>query len=119
MRGLSALRLIWWLVYVGYDTPRPLGKRETGSTIAVPIFGQFIKDALIDAPVIPFRRPGGVNIIPVSVETGLRASPSDDKTVLETFKPGQFPKTTGEGARIIDGQFNDTKQVAPSAPALY
>ena len=106
-------------VYVGYDTPRPLGKRETGSTIAVPIFGQFIKDALIDAPVIPFRRPGGVNIIPVSVETGLRASPSDDKTVLETFKPGQFPKTTGEGARIIDGQFNDTKQVAPSAPALY
>ena len=106
-------------VYVGYDTPRPLGKRETGSTIAVPIFGQFIKDALADAPVIPFRRPGGVNIIPVSVETGLRASLSDEKTVLETFKPGQFPKSTGEGARIIDGNFNDTKQVAPSAPALY
>ena len=106
-------------VYVGYDTPRPLGKRETGSTIAVPIFGQFIKDALAEAPVIPFRRPGGVNIIPVSVETGLRASLSDEKTVLETFKPGQFPKSTGEGARIIDGQFNDTKQVAPSAPALY
>ena len=106
-------------VYVGYDTPRPLGKRETGSTAAVPIFGQFIKDALRDAPVIPFRRPDGVNIIPVSVETGLRARLSDPKTVLETFKPGQFPQNTGEGARIIDGQLNDTKQVAPSAPALY
>ena len=106
-------------VYVGYDTPRPLGKRETGSTAAVPIFGQFIQDALRDAPVIPFRRPDGVNIIPVSVETGLRASLSDSKTVLETFKPGQFPQATGEGARIIDGQFNETKQVAPSAPALY
>ena len=106
-------------VYVGYDTPRPLGKRETGSTIAVPIFGQFIKDALANAPVIPFRRPDGVNIIPVSVETGLRASLSDAKTVLETFKPGQFPQSTGEGARIIDGNLNETKQVAPSAPALY
>ena len=106
-------------VYVGYDTPRPLGKSETGSTAAVPIFGQFISDALKDAPVIPFRRPDGVNIIPVSVETGLRASLSDPKTVLETFKPGQLPQVTGEGARIIDGQFNDTKQVAPSAPALY
>ena len=106
-------------VYVGYDTPRPLGKRETGSTAAVPIFGQFIKDALADAPVIPFRRPDGVNIIPVSVETGLRASLSDSKTVLETFKPGQLPQSTGAGARIIDGQFTDTKQVAPSAPALY
>ena len=106
-------------VYVGYDTPRPLGKRETGSTIAVPIFGEFIRSALADAPVIPFRRPNGVNIIPVSVETGLRASLGDAKTVLETFKPGQYPKSTGEGARIIDGQLNDTKQVAPSAPALY
>ena len=106
-------------VYVGYDTPRPLGKRETGSTAAVPIFGQFIQDALRDAPVIPFRRPDGVNIIPVSVETGLRASLTDPKTVLETFKPGQFPQSTGEGARIIDGQFSETKQVAPSAPALY
>ncbi len=106
-------------VYVGYDTPRPLGKRETGSTAAVPIFGQFIKDALADAPVIPFRRPNGVNIIPVNVETGLRANIDGDKTVMETFKPGQFPQSTGEGARIIDGQFNDAKQVAPSAPALY
>ena len=106
-------------VYVGYDTPRPLGKRETGSTAAVPIFGQFISDALSEAPVIPFRRPDGVNIIPVSVETGLRASLSDDNTVLETFKPGQYPQSTGEGARIIDGQLNNAKQLAPSAPALY
>ena len=106
-------------VYVGYDTPRPLGKRETGSTIAVPIFGQFITDALDGSPVIPFRRPDGVNIIPVNVETGLRASLTDPKTVLETFKPGQFPQSSGEGARLIDGQFNDAKQVAPSAPALY
>ena len=106
-------------VYVGYDTPRPLGKRETGSTAAVPIFGQFITDALAQAPVIPFRRPDGVNIIPVSVETGLRASLSDPKTVLETFKPGQFPQTTGKQDAVIDGNKGQTNQLAPDAPALY
>ena len=29
-------------VFIGYDRPRPLGKRETGSTVAVPIFGDFL-----------------------------------------------------------------------------
>ena len=110
-------------VYVGYDTPRPLGKSETGSTAAVPIFGQFIKDALQDAPVIPFRRPDGVNIIPVNSETGLRAALSDPKTVLETFKPGQFPQSSGAGGLVLDGGLvagaKDAKAVAPSAPALY
>ena len=110
-------------VYVGYDTPRPLGKRETGSTAAVPIFGQFIKEALIGQPIIPFRRPDGVNIMPVSVETGLRVSLADPKAVLETFKPGQVPRTTGQGAEVIDGSFvsgtKDANAVAPAAPALY
>ena len=106
-------------VYVGYDTPRPLGKRETGSTAAVPIFGQFMSEALDSAPTIPFRRPNGVNIIPVSAETGLRVSLKDPKAVLETFKPGQFPETS----QIIDGGMKAdagaAKPVAPAAPALY
>ena len=110
-------------VYVGYDTPRPLGKRETGSTAAVPIFGQFIKEALEGEPIIPFRRPDGVNIMPVSVETGLRVSLNDPKAVLETFKPGQVPRSTGQAGDVIDGSFasgtKDANTVAPAAPALY
>ena len=42
MAGLSATPDLAVGVFVGYDTPRPLGKRETGSTVAVPIFGDFI-----------------------------------------------------------------------------
>ena len=41
-------------IYVGYDTRA--GKRETGSTAAVPIFKQFMVDALAGQPLIPFRR---------------------------------------------------------------
>jgi penicillin-binding protein 1A len=63
-------------VFVGYDTPRQLGKRETGSTVAVPIFGDFIAAAQANRPVIPFRRPGGITIIPVNAETGERVHPN-------------------------------------------
>jgi len=84
-------------VFVGYDTPRQLGKRETGSTVAVPIFGDFIAMAQADKPVIPFRRPGGVTIIPVNAETGERVLPTHEQAIFEVFKPGQRP-----GGALID-----------------
>ena len=84
-------------VFVGYDTPRQLGKRETGSTVGVPIFGDFIAAAQAGRPVIPFRRPGGVTIIPVNAETGERVMPGDEKAIYEVFKPGQRP-----GGTLID-----------------
>ena len=52
-------------VFVGYDTPRQLGKRETGSTVVVLIFGDFIAAAQAGKPVIPFEGHG-VTIIPVN-----------------------------------------------------
>ena len=84
-------------VFVGYDTPRQLGKRETGSTVAVPIFGDFIAAAQAGKPVIPFRRPSGVTIIPVNAETGERVLPNHEKAIFEVFKPGQRP-----GGQLID-----------------
>jgi penicillin-binding protein 1A len=84
-------------VFVGYDNPRALGKRETGSTVAVPIFGNFIAAASAGKPVIPFRRPSGVTIIPVHAETGERVLPDHEKAIFEVFKPGQRP-----GGALID-----------------
>lgn len=101
-------------VYVGYDIPRPIGKRETGSTAAVPIFKQFMIDALADAPLIPFRRPGGVTIVPINAETGLRAALDDKLMIMEVFKPGQKPKSDV----LIDLPAGETFS-AVDAPALY
>ncbi len=101
-------------VYIGYDVPRPLGKRETGSTAAVPIFHQFMKEALKNAPVIPFRRPGGITMVPVHAETGERISPSDKMAVMEVFKPGQWPKA----GTLIDIPGGSGQQ-SVDAPALY
>ena len=84
-------------VFIGYDLPRPLGKRETGSSVAVPVFGDFVMRSQIGKPIIPFRRPNNVQVIPVHAESGERVLPKDQQAILEIFKPGQRP-----GGVLID-----------------
>ena len=97
-------------VFIGYDQPRPLGKRETGSTVAVPIFGDFLARSQIDQPVIPFRRPNDIVVIPVHAETGERVVQSDKNAIMEVFKPTQRP-----GGVLIDAPGAKGTSTAPSA----
>ena len=78
-------------VYIGYDDPKPLGKRETGSSAAVPIFEEFFKKFSKNKPDIPFRRPDGIRLIPIHVKSGIRASEIKNGVIQEAFKQGQFP----------------------------
>ena len=79
-------------VFVGFDTPKSLGRRETGSSVAAPIFRDFMAAALRDKPAIPFRIPPGIRLVRVNVATGLLAKPGDRGVILEAFKPGSEPK---------------------------
>ncbi len=87
-------------VFVGFDTPRTLGRRETGSSVAAPIFRDFMKAALSDQPAIPFRIPPGIRLVRVNATTGLVARKGDRNVILEAFKPGTEP--TGEEG-VLDG----------------
>ena len=87
-------------VYVGFDTPRTLGRRETGSSVAAPIFRDFMAAALADEPAIPFRVPPGIRLVRVEATTGLPARPGDTKIIFEAFKPGTEP--SGKRA-VLDG----------------
>ena len=79
-------------VYVGYDVPRPLGKKETGSSAAVPIFEEFFSKFSKGKPDIPFRRPDGIRMIPVNVKDGTRANQITQDVIQEAFKQGQLPQ---------------------------
>ena len=79
-------------VFVGFDNPRPLGFKETGSSVAAPIFKNFMKEVLKNKPDIPFRRPPGIKFILVSSKTGVKANSKDKNSILEAFKPGQLPR---------------------------
>lgn len=78
-------------VFVGYDTPKPMGRGATGGHVAAPIFTDFVKQALADKPPVEFRVPKGLQLIPINRRTGLRAQAGTPGTILEAFKPGMAP----------------------------
>jgi len=81
-------------VFVGFDTPRTLGKRETGASIAAPIFRDFMAQALADVPATPFRIPPGVLLVRVNATTGTPAQPGEKGIIFEAFRPGTEPHGT-------------------------
>lgn len=86
-------------VYTGFDEPKSLGRRETGSSVALPIFQSFIKEALKDTPAVPFRIPSGLKQARINSEKGTRARPGDEKVIWESFLPGTEP---GDEIFILD-----------------
>ena len=86
--------------FVGFDEPRSLGKRETGSSAALPVFKSFMKEALEDEPILPFRIPNGIRNVQINAETGARAQLGDQKVIWEAFTVGTEPT---EDMYILDG----------------
>jgi penicillin-binding protein 1A len=77
--------------WVGFDEEGPLGKGETGSRAASPIFLGFMKRVLKDKPIRVFQVPEGVVFAKIDAETGLLPIPETKKTVFECFKEGTVP----------------------------
>jgi len=101
-------------VFIGFDTPRPMGKGRTGGGVAAPIFGDFMKRALAEEPAAPFRVPPGLKLVRVNLKTGLRAGPNDSQVILEAFKPNEEPD---DAYSIIGFQVSDTGTPAGPAPS--
>ncbi|MBP5856138.1 penicillin-binding protein 1A [Marivibrio halodurans] len=94
-------------VFVGFDTPKPLGRQpwggqETGSSVAAPIFKEFMEKALADKPAIPFRTPPGIRMVRIDAETGTLAKPSSRNVITEAFKVGTEPGADARGT-VLDG----------------
>ncbi len=76
-------------VYVGFDKPKTLGYKQTGSAVAVPIFKKFMKEANINSNKIPFRIPSGLSFVKIDQNTGLMTKDIDG--ILEPFIVGTEP----------------------------
>lgn len=116
-------------VFVGYDTPVPMGKGNTGGGVAAPIFKDFMEWALADKPATPFRVPSGIKLVRIDARTGMRAGPDTERTILEAYKPNEEPSdpfsfvtypglnvegTPSQGAEVGGGYTNQ-----PQAGGLY
>lgn len=84
-------------IYVGFDEPRTLGRVETGAAAALPIFYDFMAEALKDKPNLEFRVPKGIRFVRVNPKTGRPATLDDKVVIMEALKP--------------DFDFNNTQRV--------
>ena len=78
-------------VYLGYDTPKPLGK-GAGSHMAARAFSDFMQVVLANEKNQPFAVPDGLSFVRVNRATGVAAAEDPNGLVItEAFKPGQKP----------------------------
>ena len=76
-------------VFVGHDTPQNLGYKQTGASVAVPIFKEFMLNAKVNNNKIPFRIPSGISFVKIDPQTGLQTKL--DNGELEPFMVGTEP----------------------------
>ena len=97
-------------VYVGYDNPKPMGKKRTGGELAAPVVADFMRLALREQPATPFRVPRAIELIPIDANTGQRAIFGQEGVILEAFKPGEEPsdsiKIIGEDLASVEADPN-------------
>ena len=73
-------------VYIGFDNPQTLGKFETGSKAALPVFKNFIEEALFKDDFKEFKIPENIYLTSLNYDTGLKSFKGDKKTITEALK---------------------------------
>ena len=73
-------------VYVGMDEPKPLGRYETGSKTALPIFKDFVEKSVKKSNARPFKVAEGITMMVVDPKSGEKAKFSSKNTIVEAYK---------------------------------
>ena len=88
-------------VWVGFDNEAPLGKGETGSRTASPIWLGYMSSVLEGKPVRTFNAPEGVVFAKIDAQTGLLPNASSKETLFECFKEGTVPTTVTPSPEVL------------------
>lgn len=79
-------------VWVGFDQEQSLGAREEGSRTALPIWIDFMGEALKGAKEHEPPKPTGLVTVRISPESGLLARANDGSAIFETFRVDHVPE---------------------------
>ena len=73
-------------VYVGYDNPKTLGKYETGSKVALPIFKDFVEKVLFKDDFKEFQVPENIYLTSINYDTGSKSAAGEKNIIIEALK---------------------------------
>jgi penicillin-binding protein 1A len=117
-------------VFIGYDKPRTLGKKETGSSVALPAFISFMKEALVEKSNTPFRVPRGIQLVKVDLMTGQPPTGlegPESKIIEESFISGApiyipgvtpFRPADHSGEMIVNPPGSDSAPMVVNPPPM-
>jgi penicillin-binding protein 1A len=101
-------------LYIGFDSPAPLGRGATGGSLSAPIFNEFMQAALEGTKPTKFIVPEGMQFIAVNRKTGMQAYEGEPDTIMEAFKPGTGP---ADVFSVIGGEeFASPEEILKSSP---
>lgn len=103
--------------WVGFDDRRPLGETESGAHASLPIWIDFMKEALKQLPVVPFTIPDDVVFVKVDPSTGLLTSDQGEQGTVELFAKGTEP-TQVAPHRLDPTEFYKLDQIPEGQPAV-
>ena len=93
-------------VYVGFDNPKSLGKFETGSKAALPIFKKFVEKTLFKEDFKEFKIPENIFLTSLNYDTGLKSTLGDKNTIIEALKIRDINNTTNNNLISINKHDN-------------
>ena len=85
--------------WVGFDNYTPLGRKEFGGTAALPIWIEYMREALKDSPQKARPVPTGIVTVKIDPETGQLANAGQRNAIFEYFKKENVPQRYGPGER--------------------
>lgn len=97
-------------VYVGFDTPAPMGKYETGSRAASPIFVKYREVVEEDYPIEDFKQPPGIVMVKIDAKTGKLAGSDTTESYILPFIAGTEPKEISQGGSLHPGDQSNSKE---------
>lgn len=84
--------------WVGFDDQKPLGTKETGGRAALPMWIDYMQEALKGLPENLEGQPEDILTVRVDSDTGERATEGSKRSYFEIFKLGTEPKAYGVGS---------------------
>jgi penicillin-binding protein 1A len=91
-------------VYIGFDNPKTLGKFETGSKTALPVFKDFIENALFKEDFTEFKIPENIYLTSLNYDTGIKATSGDKNTIIEALKEKDINNINNNNLISINGR---------------
>jgi penicillin-binding protein 1A len=91
-------------VYIGFDNPKTLGKFETGSKAALPIFKDFVENVLYKEDFKDFAIPENIYLTSLNYNTGKKSAPGEKNTIIEALKERDINNIDNNNLISINGR---------------